>query len=65
MHMQGELGEAYTLYLLEDQQDAPVAVVLPSDATEQPLPQLQEVSLPCQSHVCMLLCRIAMLPSAL
>ena len=43
--MQGELGEAYTLYLLEDEEEAPVAVVLPSSATEQPLPQLQEVSL--------------------
>ena len=39
---QGELGEAYTLYLLEDQEEQPVAVVLPKEAAEQPLPPLQE-----------------------
>ena len=47
--MQGELGEDYVLYLLEDQEEKPVAVVLPKDAAEQPLPAAQEVRLPAQS----------------
>ena len=41
--MQGELGDEYVLYLLEDQEEKPVAVILPKDAAEQPLPALQEV----------------------
>lgn len=41
--VQGELGEDYVLYLLEDQEEKPVAVVLPKDAAEQPLPAAQEV----------------------
>ena len=44
--MQGELGDNYVLYLLEDQEEKPVAVVLPKDAAEQPLPAAQEVGLP-------------------
>ena len=40
---QGELGEEYVLYLLEDQEEQPVAVILPKDAAEQPLPATQEV----------------------
>ena len=40
---QGELGEAYVLYLLEDQEEKPVAVVLPAEAAEQPIPSTQEV----------------------
>ena len=44
--MQGELGDDYVLYLLEDQEENPVAVVLPKDAAEQPLPAAQEVRLP-------------------
>ena len=42
--MQGELGDEYVLYLLEDQEEKPVAVILPKDAAEQPLPAAQEVS---------------------
>ena len=45
--MQGELGDDYVLYLLEDQEENPVAVVLPKDAAEQPLPAAQEVSAAC------------------
>ena len=41
--MQGELGDKYVLYLLEDQEEKPVAVILPKDAAEQPLPAVQEV----------------------
>ena len=41
--MQGELGDEYVLYLLEDQEEKPVAVILPKDAAEQPLPAVQEV----------------------
>ena len=41
--MQGELGDEYVLYLLEDQEEKPVAVILPKDAAEQPLPAAQEV----------------------
>ena len=44
--MQGELGDDYVLYLLEDQEEKPVAVVLPRDAAEQPLSAAQEVRLP-------------------
>ena len=44
---QGELGEEYVLYLLEDQEEKPVAVVLPKDAAEQPLPEAQEVPPAC------------------
>jgi hypothetical protein len=40
---QGELGDDYVLYLLEDQEEKPLAIVLPRDAAEQPLPPLQEV----------------------
>ena len=42
--VQGELGDDYVLYLLEDQEEKPVAVVLPKDAAEQPLSAAQEVS---------------------
>ena len=45
--MQGELGDDYVLYLLEDQEEKPVAVVLPKDAAEQPLPAAQEVRAAC------------------
>ena len=34
--------ERLTLYLLEDQEEQPVAVVLPREAAEQPLPPLHE-----------------------
>jgi len=44
--VQGELGEDYVLYLLEDQEEKPIAVVLPKNAAEQPLPAVQEVRLP-------------------
>ncbi|BDA45797.1 probable zinc metalloprotease EGY2, chloroplastic [Coccomyxa sp. Obi] len=43
--LKGELGEDYVLYLLEDQEEKPVAVVLPKDAAEQPLPPTQEALL--------------------
>ena len=49
--MQGELGEAYTLYLLEDQEEQPVAVVLPAGAGEQPLPALQEARACTLQHI--------------
>lgn len=45
--VQGELGDDYVLYLLEDQEEKPVAVVLPKDAAEQPLPAAQEVRAAC------------------
>ena len=45
--MQDELGGDYVLYLLEDQEEKPVAVVLPKDAAEQPLPAAQEVRPAC------------------
>lgn len=48
--VQGELGDDYVLYLLEDQEEKPVAVVLPKDAAEQPLPAAQEVRPPCPTH---------------
>jgi hypothetical protein len=44
---QGELGEEYVLFLLEDQEEKPVAVVLPKNAVEQPLPEAQEVRPAC------------------
>jgi len=43
MDFQGELGEDYVLYMLEDQEEKPVVVILPKDAAEQPLPATQEV----------------------
>ncbi|EIE22624.1 hypothetical protein COCSUDRAFT_63768 [Coccomyxa subellipsoidea C-169] len=43
--LKGELGEEYVLYLLEDQEEQPVAVILPKDAAEQPLPATQEALL--------------------
>lgn len=46
--LQGELGDDYVLYLLEDQEENPVAVVLPRDAAEQPLSPTQEVC--CSRH---------------
>ncbi|KAL3161454.1 hypothetical protein ABBQ32_010337 [Trebouxia sp. C0010 RCD-2024] len=36
------LGDAYRLYFLEDQQNKPVAVVLPKDATQELTPRLPE-----------------------
>lgn len=42
------MGEEYVLYLLEDQEEQPVAVILPKDAAEQPLPATQEVTILCQ-----------------
>lgn len=43
MKFQGELGQDYVLYMLEDQEEKPVIVILPKDAAEQPLPATQEV----------------------
>ena len=37
------LGDAYQLYFLEDQQNNPVAVVLPTDATQELTPALPQV----------------------
>ena len=38
------MGDDYRLYFLEDQQNQPVAVVLPKDATQELTPRLPEVS---------------------
>lgn len=38
------VGDAYQLYFLEDQESKPVAVVLPTDATQLPATALPEVS---------------------
>lgn len=40
-----ELGAAYTLYLLEDQEERPVAVVLPADAARVQVPGAAEAAL--------------------
>jgi len=50
--MQAELGGAWVLYLLEDAEGVPVAVVLPAGAGvegSRPLPKLQEVRAPGQA----------------
>ena len=41
--MQERVGDAYQLYFLEDQESKPVAVVLPTDATQLPPTSLPEV----------------------
>ena len=38
------MGDDYRLYFLEDQQNQPVAVVLPKDATQELTPRLPEVN---------------------
>ena len=38
------MGDDYKLYFLEDQENNPVAVVLPKDATQDLTPALPEVS---------------------
>ena len=41
--VQEELGDAYKLYLLEDTDEKPVAVVLPAAAVQPPAPPVNEV----------------------
>lgn len=54
--MQERVGDAYQLYFLEDQESKPVAVVLPTDATQLPPTALPEV-MGLQYAMCMHACR--------
>lgn len=43
LSIQAQLGDAYKLYLLEDTEEKPVAVVLPASAVQPPAPPVNEV----------------------